>query len=551
MTQKYRSNRVKLAAVGGLTLMLVACDNSPGTSTHAAGPKVELVSPASGSNQVARDSHITARFSNDILNTSVDETTFTVKDSDDVSLSGEVSFDALSQTATFTPEETLPLLRELTATLGTGMTDLLGNPMAAPFTWSFTTADGSWRTTAAIQAEEPVVIVKPQVAINAQGDAFVVWSQHDNATESIWANHYIVGTGWGTAERIETSDDRASTPKIALDDNGNAMAAWIAFDGNRGNVWANRFDKDAGWGTAELIESNNADSDSLSVAVDKRGSAIVVWSQRGVRYDIWANRYAIGSGWGAAQAIEFYDGGDAKDPQIAIDLNGNATVVWWQTENSGQLSRIWTVRYTTDIGWGVAETVGDYTDDYYYSAFPQVSVDSNGNAIAVWPQTGDTMDIWASHYIDGEGWENAERIDSGDGNAALPRVTVDSGGNALAVWQQLDGSRYDIWANRFVVGEGWGTAALIEDDNANDATAPRVSSDANGNALAVWNSHRNGGEPFAARYASEGGWSAPTQLDEAHDDPNPEVATSPFGSSIVVWDSYSGGQRRVASKTFD
>ena len=60
--------------------------------------------------------------------------------------------------------------------------------------------------------------------------------------------------------------------------------------------------------------------------------------------------------------------------------------------------------------------------------------------------------------------------------------------------------------NRFVVGEGWGTAALIEDDNANDATAPRVSSDANGNALAVWNNHRNGGEPFAARYAIRGGW---------------------------------------------
>lgn len=40
-----------------------------------------------------------------------------------------------------------------------------------------------------------------------------------------------------------------------------------------------------------------------------------------------------------------------------------------------------------------------------------------------------------------------ETDDTGD--AQFPQIAMDSSGNALAVWHQSDGTRFNIWANRF------------------------------------------------------------------------------------------------------
>ena len=84
-------------------------------------------------------------------------------------------------------------------------------------------------------------------------------------------------------------------------------------------------------------------------------------------------------------------------------------------------------------------------------------------------------------------WGTAVLIETDNaGDAGLPQVAVDGSGNAIAVWGQSDGTRYNIWANRYVVGTGWGTAGLIETNNAGDAGYPQVAVDGSGNAIAVW-----------------------------------------------------------------
>ncbi|MGC2165325.1 MAG: hypothetical protein WA632_04865, partial [Gallionella sp.] len=85
------------------------------------------------------------------------------------------------------------------------------------------------------------------------------------------------------------------------------------------------------------------------------------------------------------------------------------------------------------------------------------------------------------------GWGAAELIETDDTDSALsPQIAFDSSGNALAVWQQRDGTRYNILANRYTAGSGWGTAKLIESDDTGDASDPQIAFDASGNALAVW-----------------------------------------------------------------
>ena len=47
-------------------------------------------------------------------------------------------------------------------------------------------------------------------------------------------------------------------------------------------------------------------------------------------------------------------------------------------------------------------------------------------------------------------WGTAELIETENFFGAVrPQIAVDGSGNAIAVWQQHDGTRENIWANRF------------------------------------------------------------------------------------------------------
>jgi hypothetical protein len=81
-------------------------------------------------------------------------------------------------------------------------------------------------------------------------------------------------------------------------------------------------------------------------------------------------------------------------------------------------------------------------------------VDGSGNAVAVWQQdngTGTRTNIWASRFVPATGWGTATLVETDNaGDALVPQVAVDGSGNAVAVWYQSDGTRSNIWANRFV-----------------------------------------------------------------------------------------------------
>lgn len=113
-----------------------------------------------------------------------------------------------------------------------------------------------WRTAAPIETDNAGDALAPQIAMNAAGDAWAVWQQFDGTRTNIWANRYTRGGGWGTAALIETDNvGDARTPQIAVDGAGNAVAIWSQFDGTRFHILANRF-TGGGWATAAPIETN-------------------------------------------------------------------------------------------------------------------------------------------------------------------------------------------------------------------------------------------------------------------------------------------------------
>jgi len=399
-----------------------------------------------------------------------------------------------------------------------------------------------------IQSDNTRDAMLPQIAMDSTGTAIAVWMQADFASQNIWANRFD-GVSWGTAELIETNDaGDAMYPQISMDGTGAAMVVWRQNEGIRDNIWANRFDG-MSWGTAKRIETDDTGDAALpQIAMDATGTAIAIWRQNdGFRDNIWANRFD-GASWGTAELIETDDAGNAGNPQIAMDGNGIAIAVWRQ--NDGTRENIHANRFD-GMDWGTAELIE--TDDAGDAEQPQIAMDATGTAIAVWTQYDDSSvnlraNIRANRF-DGMNWGTAELVEThGTSLATLPQVAMDGNGAAIAVWQQKDelpASIFsNIWANRFD-GSSWNTPELIETDNAGDALLPQIATDGTGTAMAVWHQLDTVGgiRSIWANRFDDSSWGTAELLenDFANDAGNPQTAMDGTGAAITVWDQNQGG----------
>jgi hypothetical protein len=485
--------------------------------------KVVSTNPADGSTGVAKDTNIKVTFDNEAKSSSVNTSTFIVKDSLNNPVEGTVSY--AKKVATFTPKNKLILLRDYSVTITTGVMNIFNVHMKSDYIFGFKTADGDWGAAEIIESggSYPQIALdesgnailiwhKPgylmatryakgsgwgtseligtgntadshQIAINNIGNAIVVSEQQNGIIDNIWANIYTPGTGWAAGQLIESMSSDASYPQVAIDTSGNAIAVWRQYDGIYNSIYANRYTPGSGWGTAQLIESNTGDANSPRIAMSPNGNAIAVWYQYdGARWSIYANQF-YGSGWGAPQLIEMDNTGSAGSPQIAFDTSGNAIAVWQQWDGIRQ--SVYANRYIPGSGWGMAQLIETNNDGDVNNV--QITFDSNGCAIVVWQLFyGTFANIWANRFTPGTGWGTAQLIDTyNDGMADYPQVAIDPAGNAIAVWEKDNGTRYNIIANRYISSIGWSTPSIINTDVGN-ARHPRIAVDPDGNAIAVW-----------------------------------------------------------------
>lgn len=384
----------------------------------------------------------------------------------------------------------------------------------------------------------------PQIAMDAYGNAIAVWRQFDGSQYSIWANRYIVGQGagqgWGSATLVETNNTgHADSPQITMDANGNAIVMWIQHDGTRSNVWANSYTVGHGWDTATQIETDDDGISNAHLAMDANGTAIAVWVQRdGVSSNMWASHYTLHHGWSTPALLES-NTGSVNYHQVAMGANGDAIAVWAQSD--GIHGGIWSKRYTTGHGWGTATLIEANSSGNYY--YPQIDMSPNGDAIAVWRHYTNNS-IWVSRYTVGH-WGAATLLAENAGLGS-EQIAMDANGNVIAVWTQFDGIIYNLWANRFTVDQGWGVATLIETNDKGDVRYPRITMDAHGNAMVVWE-HNNSifkdhfdhitVNALVNRYTVGRGWGSavPFEGETVLSVGQSQIAMNDHGQAMAVW----------------
>ncbi len=145
------------------------------TTADATPPLILSVHPPAGVSNVDVGVWVSLVFDDQMDGATVDASSFQVRAPGGAPLAGRVDFGG--NASTFFPAAPLAPDTTYTVTASTGMTDLAGNPLAAPFASTFTTTGagaGSWTAMAAPSPLEPYAARADPSAVWT-GSALVVW----------------------------------------------------------------------------------------------------------------------------------------------------------------------------------------------------------------------------------------------------------------------------------------------------------------------------------------------------------------------------------------
>ncbi len=543
------------------TMGITAVDNIVIDCIDNVPPAIWSSLPLAGERAGERRNPISVSFDEDILPTSLVLDLYSgatpaieLTDADGNAVTGTLAFDVPTHTLQLQPDLPLTMLGSYQVNVSREITDLVGNPLSGTSSYAFTVRDGRWSDATLLEHNDNGTVWNPSVAVDPQGRAIAVWRQHDGRRYNIWASHFTPANGWGEPELIELNDlGNAWDPKVAIDAQGNAIAVWSQHSGVRENIWANRYTPDTGWGKARLIEldSTGGVASTPTIAMNADGMAIAVWREyNGTRENIWANVYTPTDDWALAKMIEM-EAGTAKNPQITVDAQGNGYAIWQQSD--GTRDNIWVNQYSAATDWQGATTV-EANDGA--AANPRIAVDPSGVVTAVWQQVNGLVDtIYGARYTADNGWiDPVELANSKEGNSEYPSLAAAVDGSVFVVWNQYDSQRSNVWANRFVVGEGWQQASLLETENSGGAYSPAIGVDAQGRALVTW--FQSDGERYNVwtnRYLPDTGWAEAKRIDSesVSNAFNPAIALSPAGEALLVWRQWDGVRDNIKTSRFD
>ena len=324
------------------------------------------------------------------------------------------------------------------------------------------------------------------VVMNGSGDAVAVWARFNGSHYIVQAARYSAGTAvWSGSTDLSAPGEHPSAARVAMDISGNAVAVWTRYNGTHHIVQAARYSAaTAAWTGSTDLSGQERSASSPIVAMDNGGNAVAVWLLGIGVFDqvVQAVRYtATSAAWGPRADLS-PRGGDAIDPSVAVDSSGNAIAVWGKVR-VGTPHVIQSSRYTAATAiWSASTNVS--APGPQHAASPHVAMDSAGNAIAVWARYN--RGIQTSRYspVTGVWGPNGDLSAPGDTGVDHPTVAIDGTGNAVAAWEVYD--RFGTYSQKsafYAAAAGAWTGSIdLHEDN-----APGVAiAIGEGKALAVW-----------------------------------------------------------------
>jgi hypothetical protein len=366
----------------------------------------------------------------------------------------------------------------------------------------------------------------------------------------------------GTPQSIDSgATGNPVSVRVARSANGDGFAVWLADDGTRRNLWANRFRAaTSAWGNPINIEASSKDIDGFDLTVDANGNAVAAWHEApsGV---VLSARFDVGAGAWAAP-IQLSTGGVDDQPRLASDATGAVLAVY----NLG-VGRFFDPVTGT---WQPEASIAQSSFSTGGNCCPTPLLDGSGNALLAFINSRTGAAILGSNYFSRStgswGQLPPDSIDDIIGfvpGSGVPgfndnlQLATTTGGNFLLAWlATFDGggtpdSGSEIRIARFTSStRTWSTAQTLVPVGA-DIQLQRIGSDAHGNVHVLWTETDGMRTALKAVRLDAAACSAVTVIDRAVGGgaARADLGVDPLGHAIAIWQQFEGGRPDDGSRS--
>ncbi|MBS4168785.1 hypothetical protein [Parachlamydia sp. AcF125] len=383
----------------------------------------------------------------------------------------------------------------------------------------------------------------PKVATDPLGNSVAVWGRFNGANLIIQASSLAFGGIWSEPSSLSIMGRSATSPQVAVDPLGNAVAIWSRSDGLNLIIQSSTQNFGGNWSIPANLSLPGQNATNPQVVVDQSGNAVAIWERsNGMHLVIQAATLPRNGSWTTPVDISL-PGQEALQPHLTVNLSGNVLAVWKRFDGRHYLIESAALPYGGSWSFPtILSQPGQNADK------PQVALDAAGEAIAVWSRyNGKRNVVQASRSTFGNPWDTPKDLSSETINALNPRINMAQGGKAtgIALWE--DTTNHEIQSMK--MSEGIWEEAIVISNSSEFSTIPQVAMDFHGNAIAVWQN------PIkkvvqAATLPFNGKWSLPEDLSESGQYAIvPQVALDSKGHGIAVWIRSNGTHNIVQASS--
>ncbi|HSX11069.1 MAG TPA: hypothetical protein VLF94_05090 [Chlamydiales bacterium] len=337
--------------------------------------------------------------------------------------------------------------------------------------------------------------------------------------------------------------DADVNPTVAIDPSGNAVATWGRTNGNMAveDVWAASYNHSSRIWTGAVKISGGGNASLPAVAMDGAGNAIVVWEE-GFPTQILSRVLSADGVWSpslqSAPTPVCRSLSAQESPQIVVDANGNAVAIWM--ELLSKANRIQSAKKPVGSDWVALGPISSGENHAAIHLPIPLAMNASGQAVAVWQESNQgEPQVHAAQYINGS-WRSPLFISAGES----PSVAIDGDGNALFAWQR--GSQIE---SKTLIGRSLSETPQLVSNPLFRAQHPCVGVDDAGNGVVVF-------ERFdaAAMHKFVAGATLPFQaatwtrpIDISVPSPAevsaagfPRLCLNAIGDGVVIWKEFDG-----------
>ena len=381
----------------------------------------------------------------------------------------------------------------------------------------------------------------PQVAVDPQGDATAIWDRFDGSNYVIQVSSRAAGGSWEAPVELSSGALQAY-PQIAVDSQGETIAVWDRFTSTSVSVQEATRTPGGAWQSPVTLAT---EASSPQIAFDPQGDATVIWAASvGGHELIQTTTRPVDGGWESPSPVSVASETDVGHPQISIDSQGDAVAAWGQVFSN-------VVSASTRAAGGFWQTPVKLSITGEFASYPQLAIDPQGDATAIWSSSpGGSFEAQVSTRPAGGTWQAP--IELGD-SVESTQIAAGPQGEAMAVWvhSSSGGSEKTVLSSVRPPGGSWQSPIAIS--TGESAVAPRAAIDQQGDATAVWD-YTNGTEYItqAASRPAGGAWQPPVNLSAAGTGTGePQIAFDSQGNAAAVWRHTAEGADTIQAAGYD